>query len=86
MIVSDIRYSVSVLDHDEQGHRITRHFDDPGCFQAFAKAHPAASWSGVAHDFRQGRELPLDQVTFIQSHDATPMGSGVVAVSKEEVR
>lgn len=79
MIVSDLRFAVSALDRDEQGHTVTRHFDDPGCFQEFAKQYPNRQWVGVAHDFRDSREIPLSQTQFQKSELDTPMGSGMVA-------
>jgi len=82
MIVSDIRYSVSVLDKDAQGHSVTRHFDDVGCFQTFANERSDQHWVGVAHDFETSQEISLDDTQFKDIGAATPMGSGIVAAPK----
>jgi hypothetical protein len=80
MIVSDIRYSVSILDRDEEGHAVSRHFDDPGCYQEFAREHPGRSFAGIAHDYRSGQAMPIESARFERRAVETPMGSGVVAV------
>lgn len=82
MIVSEMRYAISVLGKDEQGHPVTWHFDDPGCYEAFARAHPG-KWTGVAHDARTGSEIPLDRARFVHTGDETPMGSGTVVLQNE---
>lgn len=82
MIVSDPRFAISVLDRDEQGHVQTRHFDDPGCFRAYAKKTGGTEWIGVAHDYRTGRELALKDAKLVDSGVETPMGSGVIALPK----
>lgn len=80
MIVSDVGNSISVLDTDEQGHPVTRHFDDPGCFEKFKKTKPNQQWKGVARDPVTGKELPLDQIRIIQDGRETAMGSGLTVV------
>lgn len=82
MTVSELKYSISVLDHDEQGHPVTRHFDDPGCFQQFVKQHPDTHRVGIAHDFLSGSEIALDEADFVKTDEDTPMGSGIVVRMK----
>jgi hypothetical protein len=82
MIVSDMNFEISVLDSDSMGHPVTRHFDDPGCFKEFAKAHLNTKWVGVAHDHRTGREIPLAEARFLETNVETPMGSGIVVEAK----
>jgi hypothetical protein len=79
MVISDSRHAVSVLDRDKDGHAVTRHFDDVGCFKAFQMESGRETWEGVAHDFESGNAVSLSRVEFRKTRFSTPMGTGWVA-------
>lgn len=78
MVVSDLRHAVSVLDEDKDGHPTTRHFDDVGCFLAFAHKSKRTKWDGVVHDYSTGKPIRVSEAHFAKTDILTPMGSGWV--------
>jgi hypothetical protein len=76
MIVSDVRFSVSILVKNNIENLTTLHFDDVGCFLKYAHAHQLQPLTGVVHDYETSHEFNLQNALFVKSGVATPMGSG----------